>query len=489
MTSLMEITPRVGEHQYSNRSDPSSRYDEKMLSGRYDEKVSSNRYEENHGGKHMTVSAVSPGRSSESQSSVSAAMEINNSNRLIEALYDNIFRAHEEGRRTMLLENLGRYENEVSKIRDHLGMLRVEGRDHLLRDILDNLEVWESPEFQEIDDAWAGTPGISERFRQCKKHWNKVTRVIRPQNELALANVIRQHTGDRELSRELSRDVSKSMRGRSLAMDEDILRSAYSGGLPAQHQHQHQQQTPGIVNLNIAGAGAQARANQKSSQELEQDLKLAQTMEVANSQEQRFRTLLQDLNSASVDLACQMNSAQTAQQGLENLAENTNRILTHLESQNHAAQNIVNEVKADRGLSRALLTACAALLVCVGIPRLRVLLPFLRQVPLVKSCARNIERTIRTGDRNILAENLVRERNNYRTAYELLKELAEMRDDGNMFHKIAFSFLGLGKNLEKRIVSMCPPSDALCDTERWVDRRRGPYGPPAWEKIDVADPS
>ncbi|GMH34988.1 hypothetical protein BSKO_02849 [Bryopsis sp. KO-2023] len=73
-----------------------------------------------------------------------------------------------------------------------------------------------------------------------------------------------------------------------------------------------------------------APANQKFWLGLEQDLKLAQIMEVTNSQEQRLRTVLQDLKSASVNLACQMSQAQSAQQALENLAENTYRILSHL---------------------------------------------------------------------------------------------------------------------------------------------------------------
>lgn len=128
------------------------------------------------------------------------------------------------------------------------------------------------------------------------------------------------------------------------------------------------------------------------------------------------------------------------------------------------------------------------MLVCVGIPKLRVLLPFFRQVPIVRSYTRNIERSIRSGDRSVVAENLVRERSAYRTAYELLAELSEMRDDGNFLHKLAFSFLGLGKNLGKRVMLMAPPSDSLCDTERWIDRRRGPYGPPQWEKMNGADP-
>lgn len=142
-----------------------------------------------------------------------------------------------------------------------------------------------------------------------------------------------------------------------------------------------------------------------------------------------------------------------------------------------------------RGLSRSLLTACAALLVCVGIPKLKVLLPFFRQVPIMRGYAKNIQRNIRTGERGVVAENLIRERSAYRMAYELLSDLAEMRDDGNLLHKMAFSFLGLGKNLGKRVALMPPPSDSISDTERWVDRRIGPYGPPQWTKVNGADPA
>lgn len=457
MTSYLEKQPRPypeGRTQYSDRFP---------------------RYDDGYGNPQQH--SITTPRSVESQSSVTskAAADINASNRVIERLQDNIFRTHEEGRRRELEELLRQYDTEVAKVRENLYVMKADGRDHLLRDVLDNLEVWESDEFQKIQHAWVGTPGISERFASCKRSWSKIIRVVRPSTELALVNAIQQHTGSQALS------DSGLLKGRTLESHADVLNSAYP------QPQQSQGQIPGIVNLNIAGADAQAHAKQRSTQELEQDLKLAQTIDIANSQEQRFRSLLQDLNSASVELACQMNQAQKSEQSLQELQETTTQILSQLESQNTAAQNIVTEVKQDRGLSRALLTAAMTLLVCVGIPKLRVLLPFFRQVPIVRSYTKGIERNIRSGERSLVAENLVRERGAYRIAYEMLSELAEMRDDGNILHKLAFGFLGLGKNLGKRVMSLPPPSDTLCDTERWMDRRSGPYGPPQWQKHNTAD--
>lgn len=50
-------------------------------------------------------------------------------------------RAHEEGRRREVQDLLGRYDSEVAKLRDNLYVMRSDGRDHLLRDVIDNLEV------------------------------------------------------------------------------------------------------------------------------------------------------------------------------------------------------------------------------------------------------------------------------------------------------------------------------------------------------------
>lgn len=48
--------------------------------------------------------------------------------------------------------------------------------------------------------------------------------------------------------------------------------------------------------------GADASAIQKSTQELQQELRLAQAVEMANTQELRFKALLKDLNSSAAEL-------------------------------------------------------------------------------------------------------------------------------------------------------------------------------------------
>lgn len=105
---------------------------------------------------------------------------------------------------------------------------------------------------------------------------------------------------------------------------------------------------PKVVNFNVSNAGAGAHANQKTTQDLQQELKLAQTLEVANSQETRFKALLKDLNSAASDLTTNIEQAQNAQQSIEDASHKSEQIINQLQAQNECAQTIVNEIKRDR---------------------------------------------------------------------------------------------------------------------------------------------
>lgn len=51
-----------------------------------------------------------------------------------------------------------------------------------------------------------------------------------------------------------------------------------------------------------------------------------------------------------------------------------------------------NGIGCDRGLSRSLLAACAALALCLGVPKLAGLLPLLKRVPMIQPHAEFLEK-------------------------------------------------------------------------------------------------
>lgn len=115
-------------------------------------------------------------------------------------------------------------------------------------------------------------------------------------------------------------------------------------------------------------------------------------------------------------------------------------------------------IVAFRGLSRSLLTACAALALCIGIPKLTWLIPLAKKLPILNKPAQAIEkyhflndlesfescsyRTLQKTESSTILANLIRERHVYKSSYETLTEVAEIEHNGNILHKIAFSFLG-----------------------------------------------
>eukprot|EP00210_Caulerpa_lentillifera_P005512 g5271.t1 len=320
------------------------------------------------------------------------------------------------------------YEADVVRFRQCISAVQFQGRDHLIREIRHALDAFRSSKFQLICEAWIGTPGVEETVNSIRSHWNIIEKFIAPSSD----EVIRQF-------------VRYAVPGSTVyGLDSNSATTSL----------------PNVVNFNMANAGAGAQANQKTTQDLQQELKLAQTLEVANSQETRFKALLKDLNSAAADLSLNIDQAQNAQQAMLDASQKTEQIVNEMKAQNECAQTIIH-----RGLSRSLLTACAALALCIGIPRLSILLPLAKKLPILKAPAKAIGRTMQKPVQSAVLANLIRERYIYKTSYEVLRELSEIERNGNIFHKLAASFLGLGRMINKKLDLLPPPSDVLGEEE------------------------
>ena len=145
-----------------------------------------------------------------------------------------------------------------------------------------------------------GTPGVEERWNGIRQQWTEIRELLMPSSkEAAVRQLV--HEASPERQADPSCYVAAYPRQRTASWAECLTPERY----------------PGVLNLNMGHAGVRQRdvmaaaqrcagtdvqTHQKTSQDLQQELKLTQAIEIAHSQEQRFKTLLKDLNSSGAEL-------------------------------------------------------------------------------------------------------------------------------------------------------------------------------------------